>query len=90
MGIAEKGLRNAVARRGGGRLDEGEERGSVDAFTEGEDAVEMRLGLNRKVKGLEPAISADVAKVEHRDPIVFDVSDNVDNVGLRELLRGLP
>ena len=86
--VEERGGQARYHVQVGGRcLDEGEERGSVDALTEGEDAVEMCLGLNRKVKGLEPTISADVAKVEHRDPIVFDVSDDV---GLRELLRGLP
>ncbi len=53
-----------MARRGTGHRSEDvastkEERGSVDAHRV--DTVKMRLGLNRKVKGLEPTISADVA-----------------------------
>ena len=46
----------------------------------------MCFGSDREVQGFEPTVSPDVAKVQHRDVVVFDVSDDV---GLRQLLRWL-
>ena len=85
---AQEGCRQArdhVEVRGG-RLDEAEQGGSVDAFAEREDTIEVRFGLNRKIEGFEAPIPTDVAKVHHRDPIVFDIADDVS---LRELLGRL-
>ena len=85
---AQEGCRQArddVEVRGG-RLDEAEQGGSVDAFAEREDPIKVCFGLNRKIEGFEAPIPADVAKVHHRDPIVFDIADDVS---LRELLGRL-
>lgn len=70
----------------GGRVDEGEQGGTVDTLAKGEDPVEVRLGLDREVESLEPSVSPDVAQVQHRDSIVLNVTDDV---GFGELLRRL-
>ena len=70
----------------GGRLDECEQRGTVDAFSERQHPVQVSLGLDREVQGLQTPIPSDIAEVEHLDVIVFDVADDV---GFREFLRGL-
>ena len=86
-GVEERGshARHDIQVRGG-RLDECEQGGTVDALSESQHPIEVSLGLDREVQGLQASVPSDVAEVEHLDAIVLDIADDV---GFRKLLRGL-
>ena len=71
----------------GGRLHEGEERGTIDALPQRQYAVQVRLGLDREVQRFQTTVPTDIAQVEHPNAVVLDVADDV---GFRKLLCGLP
>ena len=71
---------------GGGRLDESKERRAIDALTQRQHTIQVRLGLDRKVERLQATVPSDIAQVEHPDAVVLDIADDV---GFRKFLRRL-
>ena len=86
-GVEERGshARHDIQVRGG-RLDECEQGGTVDALSESQHPIEVGLGLDREVQGLQASVPSDVAEVEHLDAVVLDIADDV---GFREFLGRL-